>query len=125
MMPTLRAFTFLVAYSFRRQIKSKKTILSLVLLGMIAAVVYLAGLRVPWDAKSFGEWVVLRLHTLFYLPVVTLMFGTGALGDDRDEKSLVYLLTRPIPRSLLFAGKLLGVLPQVLLLGARSEEHHV
>jgi ABC-2 type transport system permease protein len=115
---SLRSLLFLSGYSLRRQLRSKKVFLSLLILAMIASVVFLAGLKQPWSARTFGEWVVLRLFGLFFLPVVTLMFGTGALGDDRDEKSLVYLITRPIPRWGIFAGKLAGVLPQVLLLTA-------
>ncbi len=114
MIPHLRSFLFLVAYSFRRQVRSRKMLLALVILAMIATVVFIAGAREPWTARSFGEWVVLRMFGLFFLPVVTLMFGTGALGDDRDEKSLVYLVTRPLARWSLFLGKLLGVLPQVI-----------
>lgn len=118
MISQLRSLLFLAGYSFRRQLRSRKVVLSFVLLAMIAVVVFLVGMRRPWNAKDFGESVALGLFGLFYLPVVTLMFGTGALGDDREEKSLVYLLTRPLPRWGIFAGKLLGVLPLVLLFTA-------
>ncbi len=116
-MSTLRGLLYLIQCSFRRQLRSKKTSLSLLFLALIAAVIYFVGLQRPWTLGTFGEFIVLRLYALFYLPVVTLMYGTGALGDDRDEKSLVYVLTRPIPRSLLFTSKLLAVLPQTLLFG--------
>lgn len=115
-MSAIRAFCFLVAYTLRRQLRSRKVVIGGVLLGLIAAVVVWTGLERTWSLASFSEIVVLRLLGLFYMPIVALMLGTAAVGDDRDERSLVYLLTRPISRGSLYVGKLLGVLPLVLLL---------
>lgn len=111
----LRALFHLVAYALRRQLRSRKVLLGIVLLAMLAAVVVLLGLRTSWSARMFGEVVVLHMMGLFFLPVITLMFGTAAIGDERDEKSLVYVLTRPLPRWAIYVGKYLGVLPIVLL----------
>src|SRR5688572_23079210 len=97
-MTYLRAFFHLVAYSLRRQLRSRKVLLGIVLLGMLSAVVVLIGIRTTWSARMFGEVVVLHMMALFFVPVITLMFGTAAIGDERDEKSLVYVLTRPLPR---------------------------
>jgi ABC-2 type transport system permease protein len=110
-----RAWLFLVGYSLRRQWRSRKVLLSALLLGFIAVVVLAAGQHQRWSMESFGQWVVLRLLGVFYLPLVTLMFGTGAIGDDREERTLVYALTRPLARSGLYAGKLLAAAPPALL----------
>ncbi|MBI4602327.1 MAG: ABC transporter permease [Planctomycetes bacterium] len=115
-MTGLRSLLFLVAYSFRRQLRSRKMLLAAILLALIAVVVVRFGVRATWSARRFGDLVVLKLLGLFFVPVVALMFGTGAIGDDRDERSLVYLVTRPMARSGIFAGKLLAVLPHVLVL---------
>ncbi|HVR74778.1 MAG TPA: ABC transporter permease subunit [Planctomycetota bacterium] len=114
-MTYLRAFFHLVAYSLRRQLRSRKVLLGLVLLAMLSAVVVLIGLRTSWSARMFGEVVVINMMGLFFLPVITLMFGTAAIGDERDEKSLVYVLTRPLARWSIYVGKFLGVLPIVLV----------
>jgi len=110
-----RSFAFFVFYSFKRQLRSRKMLLSALLLGLLAAVVFLVGLKKSWTPRSFCEEVILKMIVLFFLPVVTLIFGTGALGDDRDEKSLVYLLVRPLFRSGIFLGKLVAVTPLALL----------
>jgi len=110
-----RIFLYLVAYSARRQLRSKKTLLAAGFIGLVAIAVRVAGYWHPWDAKSFGDAIVHAVHMLFLLPMVALMFGTGALGDDREEKTLVYLLTRPLHRRLIYAGKLFAVIPHVLL----------
>ena len=114
-MTYLRAFFHLAAYAFRRQLRSRKVLLGIILLAMLAAVVLLISIKTSWNARMFGEFVVLRMLGLFFLPVITLMFGTAALGDERDEKSLVYVLTRPLPRWAIYVGKFLGVLPIVLV----------
>ncbi|HZN58817.1 MAG TPA: ABC transporter permease subunit [Planctomycetota bacterium] len=118
MIALLRSFFYVITYSFRRQLLTKKSLLCLALLSLLVFVTFTIGIWKPWRPSVFGEMVVLRIFGLFYIPVVTIMFGTGALGDDREEGSLVYLLTRPIPRSLLYVGKLLAVLPQVLFFSA-------
>jgi ABC-type transport system involved in multi-copper enzyme maturation permease subunit len=43
-----------------------------------------------------------------------LCFGTQALGGEWEERSLVWLLTRPIPRFLGYLAKLVGALPWTL-----------
>lgn len=42
------------------------------------------------------------------LPLTALVFGTAALGSEFDEGTAVYLLSKPIPRWKVFAGKLLA-----------------
>jgi hypothetical protein len=114
MISLFRSLAFLVVYSFKRQLRSKKMLLAGVLLGLLAVVVFAVGLKRSWTPRAFCEEVVLRMVGIFFLPVVTLIFGTGALGDDRDEKSLIYLLVRPLPRSGVFLGKLAAVVPLAL-----------
>lgn len=114
-MTYLRAFFHLVAYALRRQLRSRKVLLGFILVAMLAAVVVLFGIKTAWSGRMFLDYVVLNMMGLFFLPVITLMFGTAAIGDERDEKSLVYVLTRPLPRWAIYVGKFLGVLPLVLV----------
>ena len=64
----------------------------------------------------FSRWVVFFLFLGFLMPLWTLSFATSALGTDRESRSLVWLLTRPIPRSGVYLAKFLGVLPWCLAL---------
>jgi ABC-2 type transport system permease protein len=64
----------------------------------------------------FSRWVVFTLYLGFLLPLFSLSFATGALGQERESRSLVWLLTRPLPRSTVYLAKFLGVLPWCLLL---------
>jgi ABC-2 type transport system permease protein len=64
----------------------------------------------------FSRWVVFTLYLNFLLPLFSLSFATGALGHERESRSLVWLLTRPLPRSGVYLAKFLGVLPWCLAL---------
>ena len=53
----------------------------------------------------------------FVLPLFTLSYATGAFGTDRETRSLVWLMTRPIPRSGIYLAKFVGTLPWCLAFG--------
>lgn len=63
----------------------------------------------------YSRWVVFILFLGFLMPIFTLSFATGAIGQDRESRSLVWLTTRPLPRSAIYLAKFLGVLPWCLL----------
>lgn len=50
----------------------------------------------------------------FLLPVWCLSFATEALGGELEAKSLVWLLTRPLPRWSIFLAKYVALLPWAL-----------
>jgi ABC-2 type transport system permease protein len=113
---TVRSLGYLAALTFRRQLFSRKTLVAVGFLGFLSGLVVLVGIFDPWRPHTFGHHMVLQLLGGFFLPVAGLAYGTGALGDDRDEKSLVHLLVRAMPRSGIYLAKLLGVAPLALLL---------
>ena len=53
----------------------------------------------------------------FVLPLFTLAYATAAIGAERESRSLVWLLTRPVPRSAVYLATLVGTLPWCLLFG--------
>ena len=57
-----------------------------------------------WTARVLLEGLIVT--TL--LPLVALVYGTAALGAEIEDGTAVYLLAKPIPRSRIIAGKLLG-----------------
>jgi ABC-type transport system involved in multi-copper enzyme maturation permease subunit len=112
--PGLRALLYLTVLSMRRQLRSKKTVVAIVFLALLAALVLFRGLLRPWNHDPFGRNIVFGIFVTVIVPMVCLAFGTGALGDDRDEKSLVHLFARPLPRSGIALAKLLAVAPIAL-----------
>jgi hypothetical protein len=67
-----------------------------------------------WAMMNFSRWVVLVLYLGFILPLFTLSYASGAFGTDRESRTLVWLMTRPIPRSAIYLGKFVGTLPWCL-----------
>jgi ABC-2 type transport system permease protein len=65
---------------------------------------------------QFSRWVVFFIFLGFLMPLWTLSFATSALGAERESRALVWLLTRPLPRSGIYVAKFLGVLPWCLAL---------
>ncbi len=66
---------------------------------------------------KYSRYVVLLVFTGFVLPLFTLTYASGAFGTERESRSLVWLMTRPIPRSGIYLAKYLGTLPWCLAFG--------
>ena len=60
---------------------------------------------------NFSRWVVFGLYLGFLLPLFMLAFGSGALGGEREDRTLIWLATRPMPREAIYLAKFLGILP--------------
>lgn len=63
---------------------------------------------------QFSRWVVFVLFLSFLLPLCSLSFATEALGGDRESNSLVWLLTRPLPRPAVYLARFAALLPWTL-----------
>jgi ABC-type transport system involved in multi-copper enzyme maturation permease subunit len=70
-----------------------------------------------WGFMNYSRWVILGAFLGFVLPLFTLSYATAAFGTDRESRSLVWLMTRPIPRSGIYFAKFLGALPWCVLFG--------
>lgn len=67
-----------------------------------------------WAMMNFSRWVVLVTYLQFVLPMFTLAYASGAIGGEREGRTLIWLLTRPVPRSAIYLAKLIGTLPWCL-----------
>jgi len=59
----------------------------------------------------FSNWIVFSIFVGFLLPIWCLSFATDALGSEREGRSLIWLLTRPLPRSSIYLAKFVALLP--------------
>jgi ABC-2 type transport system permease protein len=67
--------------------------------------------REDYAFTNFSRWVVLNLYVSFLLPLFTLAYATGAIGTEREGRTLLWLTSRPLPRWAVYLAKLLGMLP--------------
>ena len=64
---------------------------------------------------NFSRWVVFGLYLGFLLPMINLAFASGAIGGEREGRTMIWLFTRPQPRAAMYVAKFLGVLPWCVL----------
>jgi ABC-2 type transport system permease protein len=91
-----------------RQLLSRRRTLLLLLLGgvlvLVAFVFRLAGDESR--ALPFTAQLLANLGVAVLMPLVALLFGTGAIGSELEDGTAVYLLAKPIPRSTILLTKL-------------------
>lgn len=95
----------LAGVSFRRLVFSRQTIICVLLLGLAALAVFAWSHRHERTAAQFIADVLLTVYVSFLLPMFCLSFASAGISSDREEQTLVYLLTTPLPRPWIFAAK--------------------
>lgn len=119
-MSLLRACTALVWVSFRRLLWSSGTLMILLPLGLTVAELSILGARYA-DDPNFGraferfsrEFVVFQF-SLLVIPLCALTYATTSIGGDREDRTLLFLLVRPLPRPCIVLAKIAATLPLVL-----------
>jgi ABC-2 type transport system permease protein len=100
---------------------SRRSALMAVLLGLpvVLSLVYRASLqlRMPrLTAFDLYGILVAVYYVRNVVPLVALFYATSLVADEVEGKTLTYLLTRPIRRPAILAGKLLAYLATTLAL---------
>jgi len=114
--------------TFRQNMKSKKTIFILiaVFLPVLLAVAYRlashdvsshrpfsrAGTMTPEQAFS----VIMFFFLQFLAALVALFYGAALIADERDNKTIIYLFTRPIRKASIIVGKFAAYILSVIVI---------
>jgi hypothetical protein len=69
------------------------------------------GVLVRSDILVFSRAVVFTIFISFLLPLWSLSFATETFGGEREAHSMVWLLTRPLPRPAIYLAKFVALLP--------------
>ena len=78
----------------------------LALAGLPALITVLAGRSVSEvERYRFFHEGPLNTFLILIVPIVAVVVGTAALGDERRHETLSFLVLRPIPRSVIVAAK--------------------
>jgi hypothetical protein len=70
-----------------------------------------------WAYVNYTRWAMMVGFVGFVLPLFTLSYASAAFGTERESRSLVWLMTRPLPRAAIYLAKFLGTLPWCVLFG--------
>lgn len=96
-----------VAYITARGLFGRRRVLMLLPLPLL--LIGLAALCRAYDVDpdQWGQAVVVGLGLAVVLPVISLIIGTGVLGSEVDDGTIVHILTKPLPRRDIILAKLL------------------
>lgn len=64
--------------------------------------------RYPGDAAELATGIFSTVVVSLVLPLTALLVGTSIIGQDLDEGTVVYLLTKPLARWKILVGKVLA-----------------
>jgi ABC-2 type transport system permease protein len=122
-MRPLRAWWMLVWLSFRRLLWSANTLM--VFAPLSGCTLYL--LRRRYGATGFTEYdfdhfsrFLMQVYLSLVLPLCTLAFAAGGIGGDREDRTLLFVLIRPLPRPAILLAKFVGTLPLALGIASAS-----
>jgi len=113
---------FLLTLTLRQQLLRKSTLM-LIVLSLLPVLVALL-FRLSDNNEDPQTWTADVLYNglivTAVLPLTALMFGTSVLGDELEDGTAFYLLTKPMPRWEILMPKLIApwILTSVLLVAS-------
>ena len=93
---------------------------ALLLLALPAVLLVLAGVAraLAGQDTQLAGFLLGSFALATVVPLLGLLAGTGAIGPEIDDGSIVYLLSKPLSRHVMVVTKLLVAVAVVLVLGA-------
>jgi ABC-2 type transport system permease protein len=61
--------------------------------------------------QVFSEIMISSIFLTFLLPLCSLSFAIESIGGERESQSLIWVLSRPMPRQLIYLAKFVALLP--------------
>ncbi|MDQ2681974.1 MAG: ABC transporter permease [Chloroflexota bacterium] len=87
--------------------KAVRAVLGLSLIPALFALIYRIDPDIE-DPRRFLDDIILQVMLPSILPLAALILATGALGDEIDDRTLPYLMLKPISRFRIVVEKLLS-----------------
>lgn len=101
---------YLIRNALRDLVSAKRVAVAATLVAGPAAIALAirVGMRSNFDGVlTYGTLASLLVFG-FVLPILSVVFGTGAVSQELEQRTMVYLLTRPVPRWRILLAKYLA-----------------
>jgi ABC-2 type transport system permease protein len=117
--PFLRAARAVFDLSLEGMVWSRRSLLMVALLfgpAVLAVAVRIALTRLPPRVGAFDLYglMIAFVYVRNALPLAALFYGTALISDEVEGKTITYLLTRPVQRVSVLAGKFASYLVTTL-----------
>ena len=114
----LRPFKVTFRITFDQTIKSKKTIFMLILafLPVFLTLYYRIAQPEHIVKPSLVLFHVMMFFLLFVSILIALFYGNAMIGDEVDNRTIIYYFTRPIPKFTIILGKFVAYIASVFLI---------
>ncbi len=113
-----KAINIIFETTFNQTVNSKKTIFMILISYLPVFLAFYYRFVHPTFATS-PSFVLLNIMLFFLLFVsmlVALFYATSVIGDEIDNKTIIYLFTRPVPKYIIVIGKFLAYVLGVLVI---------
>jgi ABC-type transport system involved in multi-copper enzyme maturation permease subunit len=97
--------------SLRDLLRPKRLVSAAILIAIPTALAALFRIYMPareYDAQAVYNTLASGVVFGFLLVILSVVFGTGVLSQEIEQKTIVYLLTRPVPRWRIMLVKFLA-----------------
>ncbi len=114
----LRPFKVTFRITFDQTIKSKKTIFMLLVtfLPVFMTLYYWIAQPEHFIPPPLVLVHIMLFYLLFVSILVALFYGNAMIGDEVDNRTIIYYFTRPIPKYTIIIGKFVAYIASVFLI---------
>lgn len=105
---TLRGFLFLLRLSMAQLVRIRPMLICGVLLALMVTLIVLISRYRELGIERFTAGPTIRLYLTFLTPIFCICFSTASVANDREDETLVYLLTSSLPRGFVHLAKFIS-----------------
>ncbi|REJ94082.1 MAG: hypothetical protein DWQ29_03210 [Planctomycetota bacterium] len=102
------AAAHLLRVTLNRQFWSRQTVVGLALSLLCVMITFAWTLHRDPSSKRLIEMMLVPAFLAFLMPVFAICYGASAVGGDREDRTLIYLLITSIPRPLIYLTKFIA-----------------
>jgi ABC-type transport system involved in multi-copper enzyme maturation permease subunit len=110
----LRGGCYLAGLSAWRMFRSRQTVVNALLLLFALLAAYAWSLQTTTSTAQFVQEILLPIYISFLLPIFSLCYASVGVAGERQEGTLVYLLSTPLRRVTIYVAKFSAGLTLVL-----------